>query len=82
MGLRDKLFELKEGFKTRAPQDAQKIMHQATEDLRNSDMLQHVIKIGDKAPDFRIKNTVEQNVALYPLLNKGPVLLTFYRGNW
>ena len=36
MSLKDKLDRLKEGFKSKAPQDAQEIMHRATEDLKNS----------------------------------------------
>jgi hypothetical protein len=82
MTLKDKLYKLKESFKTRAPQDALEIMHRATEDLKNSDIMDHVVKEGDNAPDFRLKNTKGQNLSLHALLCDGPVVLTFYRGNW
>ena len=82
MRLKDKLDKLKEGFKTKAPRDALEIMHRATEDLKNSGIMDHVVKVGDKAPDFTLKNTEGQDVNLYTLLGDGPVVLTFYRGKW
>jgi hypothetical protein len=82
MSLKDKLDKRKEDFKTKAPQDAQEIMHRATEDLKNSGIMDHVVKIGDKAPDFTLKDTEGQDVSLRTLLGDGPVVLTFYRGNW
>lgn len=82
MSLKEKIDKLKEGFKTKAPRDAQEIMHRATEDLINSGIMDHVVKVGDKAPDFALKNTVDQDVSLYTLLGDGPVVLTFYRGKW
>jgi peroxiredoxin len=57
-------------------------MHRATEDLKNSGIMDHVVKVGDKAPDFTLKNTADQDVSLYTLLGDGPVVLTFYRGKW
>jgi hypothetical protein len=82
MSLKDKLDKLKESFKTKAPQDAQQIMHRATEDLKNSGIMDRVVKIGDKAPDFTLKDTQGREVSLSKLLGDGPVVLTFYRGIW
>ena len=76
MSLKDKLDKLKEGFKTKAPQDAREIMHRVTEDLKNSGIMEHVVKVGDKAPDFTLKNTEDQDVSLSTLLGDGPVILT------
>jgi len=82
MSLKDKLEKLKENFKTKIPPDAQEIMHRATEDLKNSGIMDHTVKVGDKAPDFKLRNTENQDVSLSTLLAKGPVVLTFYRGKW
>jgi hypothetical protein len=82
MSLKDKLDKLKESFKTRAPQEAQEIMHRATEDLKNSGIMDHVVKIGDKAPGFTLNDTQGREVSLSTLLGDGPVVLTFYRGIW
>ncbi|HDZ04714.1 hypothetical protein LCGC14_0345330 [marine sediment metagenome] len=40
------------------------------------------IKIGQKAPDFELPNAEGKSIALNSLLEKGPVVITFYRGNW
>lgn len=82
MSLKDKFAQLKESFKNRAPLDVQKTMHQATENLKKSDLMNRVVKVGDKAPDFTLKNTKEREVSLSTLLNGGPLVLSFYRGNW
>ena len=40
------------------------------------------IKIGQKAPDFELPNAEGKSIVLKSLLEKGPVVITFYRGNW
>ena len=82
MGLKDKLNQMKEGFKAKAPKKAQEILHRAAEDLKNSGIMEDAVKVGDKAPDFKLKNTAEQDVNLHHLLEQAPVVLIFYRGKW
>ncbi|GAB5555478.1 MAG: peroxiredoxin-like family protein [Saprospiraceae bacterium] len=38
--------------------------------------------VGDKAPGFTLKNATGQEVRLSDYLEKGPVILTWYRGGW
>ncbi len=40
------------------------------------------IKVGEKAPDFSLKNAFGKSVTLKDELKKGPVILVFYRGAW
>ncbi|MBD0777876.1 AhpC/TSA family protein [Maribacter sp. ANRC-HE7] len=40
------------------------------------------IKIGQKAPGFELPNPEGESIRLNALLEKGPVVITFYRGNW
>jgi len=40
------------------------------------------IKVGEKAPDFTLTNALGKKVNLKNELNKGPVVLVFYRGAW
>lgn len=82
MALQEKLDKYKAGFMAKAPQDAQDIMHRATDDLRNSGIMQHVLKIGDKAPGFELKNADENVIRSGDLLSNGPVVLSVYRGKW
>ena len=82
MKLQEKLDAYKKGFLKKVPEDALSIMKQATEDLRNSDIMDQTVKVGQKAPDFELKNVDGKNVVLSELLKKGPVVLGFYRGKW
>lgn len=40
------------------------------------------LKIGDKAPNFYLSNANGKEVCLEKYLAKGPVVLSFYRGDW
>jgi hypothetical protein len=82
MTLKQKIEAYKEGFKKKAPQVAQEIMHRATNDLQNSPQMINTIKVGDMAPDFSLKNTANNDMVLSDLLDRGPVVLSFYRGRW
>jgi len=82
MTLKEKIDAYKEGFKEMAPKEAQEIMHRATNDLQNSPQMLNTIREGDMAPDFKLKNTGNTDVALSDLLDRGPVVLSFYRGRW
>lgn len=82
MTLKQKIEAYKEGFKKKAPQEAQEIMHRATNDLQNSPQMINTIKVGDMAPDFSLKNTANNDMVLSDLLDRGPVVLSIYRGRW
>lgn len=58
------------------------VMVQANEDLRASGILNDMINIGDKAPDFTLPDINGQMVTLSEALQDGPVVLVFYRGGW
>ena len=65
------------------PAEAKGTINKEAEDLKSNyskDLLQ--LKVGEKAPDFSLKNAVGKNIRLYDLLSKNRVVLTFYRGTW
>ena len=82
MTLQDKLNNLKSNFEKSAPKEAVEIMHRATSDLSNSGIMDGIIKIGDTAPEFELKNNDEKVIRLKDFLVNGPVVLSFYRGKW
>src|SRR6202007_535464 len=41
-----------------------------------------VLKAGDRAPAIALKNAIGTTVDVDTLLEKGPVIFTFYRGGW
>ena len=57
------------------------VMAKAAADL-SAQMPNPGIKIGEKAPDFALNNPLGKTVTLQSILEKGPVVLTFYRGAW
>ena len=57
------------------------VMKKSAEDLAKS-MPSPGLKVGDKAPDFTLKNAFGKNVKLSQVLKSGPVILSFYRGAW
>jgi hypothetical protein len=82
MSLEDKLAAIREMAKTRQPPEVRAVMHQATEDLRASGIMNRVAKVGAPAPDFTLPNVAGQPVSLAALRARGPVVLSFYRGRW
>jgi len=82
MTLQDKLNNLKANFEKSAPKEALEIMHRATSDLSNSGIMDGIIKIGDTAPEFELKDNDEKIIRLKDFLVNGPVVLSFYRGKW
>jgi AhpC/TSA family protein len=82
MSLEEKLAAIREMAKTRQPPEVRAVMHQATEDLRASGIMDRVVKVGAIAPDFTLPDVAGQPVSLAALRARGPVVLSFYRGRW
>lgn len=82
MKLQEKMDAYKKGMLEKAPKEALEIMHRATEAVKNSGMLENTVKVGEKAPAFRLENTSGGVISLDSLLSKGPLVLGFYRGKW
>ncbi len=82
MTLEAKLAATRDATAKRIPPDLQVSMHDATERLRNSGILDGVIKAGARAPDFALQDQTGQMVALSTLLAAGPVVVSIFRGFW
>jgi len=82
MNLQERLDAQRSQFEKKAPKEALDIMRRAAEDLRNSGIMDRILKIGDTAPDFELKNASGQSIRLKSLLSNGPLVLSFYRGKW
>ena len=52
------------------------------EHVRTSGVLDHALKIGDRVPDFTLPDPFGHDVSFKTLLAKGPVVVSFYRGEW
>ncbi|MBW7882610.1 MAG: AhpC/TSA family protein [Caldilineaceae bacterium] len=66
---------------TLSPEQIQK-RRAAREQMLQSTTDGESLKVGDSAPDFTLPDAYGKPVTLATLLAKGPVVLTFYRGQW
>ena len=82
MNLKQRLEALRKASETRIPAEAQAIMHRATEDLRRSGIVDSVLRVNEKAPNFELLNQRGEQVRSEALLAKGPLIVSFYRGVW
>ncbi|MGH7660749.1 MAG: hypothetical protein ACRENA_07520 [Vulcanimicrobiaceae bacterium] len=65
----------------RSPEVTQ-ALHRAVEELRSSGILERVVKPGQTMPAFTLPNQDGALVDSVSLLEKGPLVVTFYRGRW
>ena len=82
MSLEAKLAAVREASEKRIPPERLAVMHNATEQLRNSGILDRVIKPGERAPDFTLNDHNGTPVTLSALTARGPVLVSVFRGFW
>ena len=82
MSLEAKLAAIREGAAKRIPPERLAVMQDATERLRQSGILDHVIKPGAKAPDFTLEDQDGHAVSLSAKLADGPVVMSVFRGFW
>src|SRR3984957_16374891 len=81
MSLKEELAEYRSGWFRRVPAERQAIMERHVAALRNG-LAKTSLKLGDRAPDIVLRNARGDRVDVGVLLEKGPVVLTFYRGGW
>lgn len=87
MSLQDRLDAFRTQFEAggppfNAPAHIHEVMHRATHQLIASHAADKALKVGATAPDFSLKDSDGQAIALADLLRSGPLILTFYRGVW
>lgn len=80
--LAEKLHEIREGAKQRTPEEVRAIMGKATNELRESGIMDRALKDGDNLPSFELPNRAGEMVSSADLLQRGNLILTFYRGVW
>ena len=78
----DQLTAKREAFKANAPAEAKQVLTRALDSLRQSDILESALNVGDTIPEFELPGAVGGPVASSDLLAEGPLVLVFYRGNW
>lgn len=80
--LQSVLNQRREDFTAKAPEEVKKAYEKGVEAVANSGVLDLAKKVGDTAPDFALQNALGNTIKLSDYLQKGAVVLTWYRGGW
>ena len=80
--LASELDDSKEDFIQNAPKEAVHAITTTNKDFAATFNYSQTIKVGDKLPSFTLTNAVNKEVRSQDLLADGPLLTTFYRGEW
>jgi len=82
MSLKEQLAEYRAGWYQRVPAERQAIMQRHIDQLRSGAIARTMLKVGDHAPAIVLENAKGATLDIGTLLEKGPVIVTFYRGGW
>ncbi len=82
MNLTQELNAYKAKFKASQPEEIKAVMAQATTDLINSQLAEQSLGVGERIPNFSLPNVLGKEVTLESLLDKGALVISFYRGGW
>lgn len=76
------LDERKSSFTQKANANTKKIYQEGLDAVSASGIVESAKNVGSIAPGFTLKNALGKEVSLQGYLDKGPVVLVWYRGGW
>ncbi len=82
MSLEEELAAIREGAAKHIPANSLAVMHRATEQLQESGLAEQALGVGDHLPAFTLLSQDGQEVRATDLWAGGPLVLTFFRGEW
>lgn len=82
MPLEQQLAAFRAQFARTAPAGRPALYEAKIEELRASFAMQSAVRTGAQAPDFELPDMHGTPLRLSSLLQRGPVVVTFYRGGW
>jgi peroxiredoxin len=82
MSLANQLSAVYENFRQNAPASVSEPIKAASQDIQASFQPELAIQVGTTLPDFHLSDAVGKKITRADLLAKGPLLISFYRGEW
>jgi len=80
--LADQIAQLNVGLRERIAEAQLQGFAQAIRELVGSDVAKRAVTTGMRAPDFSLPDQTGRTVSLSTVLQRGPALVVFYRGEW
>ncbi len=80
--LTEELNEKKSNFNLKADETKKAVYADGIESVIKSKIVETALQVGDTAINFTLTNANGTEVSLYSELEKGPVILMWYRGGW
>lgn len=81
MNLKQELSLLRDRSSAMIDAPSMAVMNRSTDEVRQR-IGQRALHPGDIAPNFRLRDSRGASIELDELLDRGPVVLSFYRGQW
>lgn len=82
MPLNEELSTIYNQFLETAPKEVSSVITDATSNFKNTYDPARAIQPGSAFPNFQLSDATGNKVTLDDLLAKGPILVSFYRGEW
>ena len=82
MKLSEELQQLKNEFTNKGIHEFPEEKTGVMDGIKKEGIVNKAPKVGDKVPDFELPDIDGKMVSLSDLLKKGPVVISFYRGDW
>lgn len=80
--LKEQLDATSKRFANQMPSEVIQNIEAAVQEIAGAGIVDSALKEGDRAPGFELPDATGTKVNLAALLKQGPVVLTWYRGNW
>jgi peroxiredoxin len=82
VSLQSKLDAIWAGYETKLPADRIAGIEGGIKQVADAGVPAGALKVGAQAPEFELTDAKGKSVSLKSMLAQGPVVLTWYRGNW
>src|SRR3954464_14832769 len=82
VSLQQRLMEIKAGVAQYVRPENQAINERAISELETSGIVDRILPVGAKAPEFALPDQNGGQVGLSELLARGRLVIDFYRGRW
>jgi peroxiredoxin len=82
MSLNAQIQDLVKAFRASFSPELNTLVETGAGEISAMPIVENALKVGDKAPDFTLRNHSGEMRSLHDYLTTGPLVLTFYRGLW